>query len=283
MKRIIAALILTALAGQVWGTVGSIINSINLGYSRPLHPHCIYRDASYIYTMGSVETAMCILQYTTTGSLVKSIWRMDNYSVKDLDNCHLGSQYFCGTSWGFPPYWLYFFRIADGSVVGSFTVNPPGSGYNTSVAWDGEYYYVGRERNYGEFARYTPAGASAGTWTPAGWPSTTYYLAGVAISRYACNTEGRYLVAGVAYMGTDNRHFLINMDTGSFITSWSLPLSVGTGAVCGHSTQPSVYGLAYWVQLEDYLYEWAYEVDLDARGATSVLPASLGKIKAIYR
>ena len=283
MKRIIVAVVLVGLAGQVWGTVGSIISSVNLGYQRPFNPHCIYRDANYIYTMGAVESAMCILQYSTAGSLVKSIWLVDRYFMRDLDGCHLGSQYFCGTSWGFPPYWLYFFRTADGSVVGSFTVSPPGSGYSTSVAWDGEHYYVGMERNYGEFARYTATGASAGTWTPAGWPSTTYYLAGIAFSRYACNTEGRYLAAGLAYMGTDNRHYLINMDTGSLITSWSLPLSVGAGVVCGHSTQPSVYGLAYWVQLEDYLYDWAYEVDIDARGATNVLPASVGKIKAIYR
>jgi len=283
MRKIIVAVVLVGLAGQAWATIGSIISSVNLGYQRPFNPHCIYRDATYIYTMGAVESAMCILQYTTTGSLVKSIWMKDRYFVKDLDNCHLGSQYFCGSSWGFPPYWLYFFRIADGSVVGSFTVNPPGSGYSTSVAWDGAHYYLAMEDNDGEFARYTPAGAFAGTWTPVGWPPDTYYLREIAISRYACHTEGRYLIADKSYLGSVNNNFLINMDTGSFIASWSLPLSVGTGAVCGHSTQPSRYGITHWVQLEDAFYDWAFEIDIDGYAAASVLPASIGRLKAIYR
>lgn len=266
-----------------YAAVGSIISSVNLGYSRPFNPHCIYRDASYIYTMGAIESVMCILQYSTTGSLVKIIWVAGSYAIKDLDRCHLGSQYFCASSWGFPPHWLYFFRIADGSVVGSFVVDPPGSGYNASVAWDGVHYYLAMEDNDGEFAKYTPSGSLAGTWAPAAWPSYPYYLGGIAISRYACRTEGRYLIAYKAYMGTVNRNFLFNMDTGSCVASWSLPLSVEKGAICGPSLQPAVYGEVHWVQLEDDIFEWAYEVDIEGNVAANVLPASIGKIKAIYR
>jgi len=265
-----------------YAAVGSIISSVNLGYHRPFTPHCIYRDASYIYTMGGIGAVTCILQYTTTGSLVESIWLKDPYWLSDLDTCHLGSQFFCGTDWGFPPYYLYFFRVSDGSVVSSFTINPPGYEYDTVVAWDGTHYYVALERNYGEFARYTPAGAYAGKWKPAGWPSNMDYLQGIAVSRYACNAAGRYLIAHDAYYGR-NKHVIINMESGSFITSWSLPLSRGTGAVCGHSTQASRYGVAHWVQLEDGFYDWAFEVDIDGHAAASVVPASLGKVKAIYR
>ena len=64
------------------------------------------------------------------------------------------------------------------------------------------------------------------------------------------------------------------------------PVNLNIRAVSLPSPAPAPlnYGAALWLRgsLENSTV-WVYEVDVEARGATSVLPASVGKIKAIYR
>ncbi|MGD8719576.1 MAG: hypothetical protein PVH29_12250 [Candidatus Zixiibacteriota bacterium] len=74
------------------------------------------------------------------------------------------------------------------------------------------------------------------------------------------------------------------MDTGSVVATWLKSFHNWGSAVCGDAA-PSSYGASLW----GLSYDWdtdvftVYQTDIDARGATNVVPASVGKIKAIYR
>jgi hypothetical protein len=75
------------------------------------------------------------------------------------------------------------------------------------------------------------------------------------------------------------------MGTGSLVGSWPIPFSgFHLAGVCGDA-YPSSYGASLWeiTQNDGNNSYWVYQTDIDARGATNVLPASLGKVKAIYR
>jgi hypothetical protein len=287
MRLIIHMALVVTLAAGAHATVGSVISSFRLGFSlKPPSPLGIYRDASYVYTVCWHPEVKILWYYTTAGSLVKTV-RMGPATrpPTDTDRCHLGSRYFSIITWWPQPYYLYFADTVTGSVVSSLPISPPGYEDNTVVMWDGAHYYVARLRFFGrpEFARYTAKGGYAGTWTPSGWPPDVMYLTGIAFADHACDAAGRYLVA----RGTDGaarpRTMIFNMSNGSLVASWSSDLGSTKGMVYGNSSRPAVYGGALWLHVDDGRWSWAYEVDIGARGAASVVPASLGKVKGIYR
>jgi hypothetical protein len=269
------------------GTVGSVISSFRLGMSgKPPVTLGVYRDATYVYTICYHPEVKLIWCYTTAGSLVRSAF-MDPVTrpPTDTDRCHLGTGYLSLTTWWPQPYYLYFADTASGSIAGSFPISPPGYEDPTVVTWDGTRYYVARLRFFGrpEFARYTATGGYAGTWTPQGWPSDVMYVTGIAFGEHACNNSGSYLIARGINGASQPRTMIFNISSGSLIASWSLDRGYTKGMVYGPSSQPAVYGGALWLNLDDGLWSWAYQVDIDARNATTVLPASVGRIKAIYR
>ena len=283
MRKIITVVCAAALATCAYAEVGSVISSFYMGYSTyRVWRFGIYRDASYVYSLyDQYNQDIFLYCFTPSGSY---LWyrladRGGSLEYGGSDRCHLGSGYlsyladsylrFVDTSNPFPP-------------VGSFSVRSPGTWKANNLVWDGRYYYVNYYTDYGVFNRYTPAGALVGTWAVAGWPPGV--SAGeVAFSRTFNSAAGRYLIAGGASAG-----YIFNMKGGYLLGSWRNPSALrwDRGAVCGNA-YPSSYGSAFWCHASGRpvgrIESWAYQIDIDARGASSVLPASLGKVKAIYR
>ncbi len=284
MRKIIIIFCAAALAACAYARVGSVISTFYIGYSTYRVWHFgIYRDSSLVYNLYDQYGDTHICRFTPSGSLVnwhQTIWPPHLYKYGAADHCHLGAGYFAYLGDGF--LWCIDLNYRY-LPVASFPARSPKEPWPQNLMWDGRYYYVNCYSDYGVFNRYTPAGALVGTWAAAGWP-TGVSAGGVAFSRTFNNASGQYLLA----VSGDDRIYAFNMAGGALLGSWRIPPATRghRGAVCGDA-YPSSYGAALWVHYNfgtgDRPTSWAYQIDINARGAASVLPASLGKVKAIYR
>ena len=104
------------------------------------------------------------------------------------------------------------------------------------------------------------------------------YCRGTAYARRGNYGAGPYFVAG---SGFRDRYCMTTFPGGSLVATWTLPSPYITHMSYGDSSNPGVYGAAIWATT------WSpydvVEIDIDARNASSVVPASIGKVKAIYR
>ncbi len=273
-----------------YAAVGSIISSFRIsGPGFPPYGNTIYRDPGYVYSLVYNSWSATkgwdyhLRRYTPTGSLVREV---DFYSKlnfrDDGDRCHLGAGYFVVA--GGEDYALYIMSKNNGSVARRIFVSGPGGGWPDNITWDGRYYIVGSYRAPGKIRLYLPSGAFGGNRTVRGWPSTLTTVGGMAFAHRVRGKGGNYLVVSHGYSRPQSYvSAAFDLNKGTLVATWTMPPEYVGGAVYGDSSRPAAYGAAYWTQhlAEDGL--WAYEVDLGARGAHGVVPASLGLIKAIYR
>lgn len=286
MRRIIIIVCAAALAACAYAKVGSVISSFYIGKTTEPTSHfqCIYRDPSYVYAMFEYCSEYYINVYKPSGG--KVAWRKVLTSYPYLEyfgsttGCHLGAPYlaFSATE-NYFPWRIYTVSTNNGSVVQSFLAEGPGGSNPYDIMWDGLYYNV--HSGKGVYNRYTRAGAQAGRWTVAGWPAGLSAGAST-FSRCFNNASGRYLFM---VSGRDDLHYVFNMNDGSLLASWGAVTEYCYGQSYGDA-YPRSYGGALWYH--GYIWQendahWAYQIDVDARGAALVLPASLGKVKAIYR
>jgi hypothetical protein len=283
MRKIITVVCAAALATCAYAEVGSVISSFYIGYSTYRVWHFgIYRDASYVYSLYDQYDNTYIYRFTPSGSIkgLSVVYYKGFLEYGEADHCHLGAGYLAYL--GYTTLWFADLNLPHHHVA-SFPVRSPSTWKVNNLVWDGRYYYVNYWSDYGVFNRYTPAGALVGTWAVAGWPPGVS-AGGVAFSRTFNNASGRYLLA----VSSGDRLYAYNMDGGSLLGSWRIPPATRghRGGVCGDA-YPSSYGAALWVHYAfghgDRPISWAYQIDINARGAASVVPASLGKVKAIYR
>lgn len=286
MRRIIIVVCAAAWAASAYAGIGSVISTFYMGYSTyRVWWYGIYRDPSLVYCLYNQYNITFVPRWTPSGSLVNwdkhPIYPAPEIKYGEADHCHLGPGYFAFI--GDMTLWCIDlnYRLTP---VASFPVRSPREPWEAyNLMWDGQYYYVNCWSDYGVFNRYTPAGALVGTWAAAGWPSGVS-AGGVAFSRTFNNASGQYLLA----VSGGDRIYAFNMAGGALLGSWRIPPATRghRGAVCGDA-YPSSYGAALWVHYNfgtgDRPTSWAYQIDINARGAASVLPASLGKVKALYR
>jgi hypothetical protein len=275
MARGLATLVLVAaaLAPPAHGTIGSVISSFdipgpNYGYGILAHP-------SYIYLSGYVTYGNYILTYTSSGTLLRSrsIDPGNQYGLYSGSRTHLGPGYIALIDQNVG--YLKIFSIANGGApVASFRAAT--DFYN--VFWDGNYYYFNRPRDRNRFVRYSSAGVYISAWTCAGWPAAMTECRGAVYAQRGNNGSGPYFVAGG---GASYRYCMTTFPGGSLVATWALPSPYITHVSYGDSSNPAVYGAAIWATT------WTpydvREIDIDARNASAVLPASVGKIRALYR
>ncbi len=278
-KIAISAVAYVVAAAAAYAAVGSIISSFCVVRETPPLLDCVYRDGSYVYVIlgYSRERYNVLCRYTASGSLLRSVRIQGFYGFSDADRCHLGGPYFAVISVGR----LCFMNKNTGSVARYFSVRGMSGTGPFSVAWDGRYYYIASAASRGEFTRYTASGAFAGNWVAAGWPGNMSETGGTAFAHRVKGEGGNYLVA--TNWADNQPSCVINVDNGSLVATWNLPPRYYTGAVYGDSSKPATYGAALWVSRLYFGSRWVCEVDLGARGGQPVVPASVGKIKAIYR
>jgi hypothetical protein len=256
-------------------TIGSVIRSFFMTSTSQPYALGIFRDSSYVYGIGYSSGTDYLLRFTATGSSAGSVTIPGCATPRGADKSHLGNGYLCLVD---PANRLYVYRTSGGSPVTSFSAS--GSPWAMNVFWDGTYYCTNGYSNRGIYYRYTSSGSSAGTWSCSGWPSSMTYNGGAAFAQRGNNSTGPYFVA--CSWSSGQPMVMTTYPAGSLVRTWSMPSSNGNGLCYGDSSSPSTYGAAVWANwYTGSLY--AYEIDIDARGGSSVKPTSLGKVKSLYR
>jgi hypothetical protein len=218
-----------------------------------------------------------LYRFTTGGTRVGSYALSETSKPRGADRAHLGRGYLSLVD--ADKNRLYVFRTTGGSPVTSFAVAASPSAQN--CFWDGTYYYVNGPSNLRRFNRYTTAGARAGNWTCAGWPEAMTTIGGAAFAHRGNNGEGPYFVA--CSWTVDQPMCMTTFPGGSLVRTWATPRNNGNGLVYGDSSKPGVYGAAIWGSWYTAGGLYAMEFDIEARGASVVVPTSLGKVKSLYR
>ena len=276
-KRLIIACVVAAafLAAPAQGTIGSIISSFDIpsiGYEDG-----IFAEYLYVYLVGYLTYGNYISTYTHSGSLLRSrsIDPGNRYTLISGSRTHLGPGYMALIDQNID--YLKIFSIANGGApVASFALRSA-SPYN--CFWDGDYYYINQADDRGRFLCYSRSGAYSGAWTCAGWPANMTYCYGAEYAQRGNKGSGPYFVAG---SGSPSRPYcMTTYPGGSLVATWYLPSPYLLHLSYGDSSNPVVYGAAIWATT-DSPYN-VYEIDIDASNASTVVPASIGKVKAIYR
>jgi hypothetical protein len=275
-KRVITTWVAISLgflaAAPARATIGSIISSFDIAWGSK---GGIYREGQYVYLPYNVNNYNYIRRLTTSGSVLSSyrILTTDPYPVLSGSRTHLGAGYVAFLQ---PEIrYLKIFSLSGGTPVASFTITPM-SAWN--CFWDGDYYYVNRPDDKGRFLRYSRTGVYEGTWTCAGWPSSMTECRGAEYAQRGNYGSGPYFVAG---SGSVNRYCMTTFPAGSLVRTWTLPSPYILHMAYGDSSNPGAFGATIWATT--WTPPSVREIDIDARNAATVLPASLGKIKAIYR
>lgn len=258
--------------------VGSIISSFTLATSA-FNTWGVYRDGSYVYAVMRPSAGNCVVtrRNPTSGSVLASYGCGARFTPRGEDHTHLGKGYLsvCDATSNR----LRIINTATGSTVLSFAAG--GTGYPMNVMWDGQYYYTNGYTNKGMLWRYTTTGSSAGTWTATGWPGTMGSMGGCGYATVANGAKGQYLIADS--FGSAQPMCIINIATGSLIKTWSTWTSNGQGLTVGPGL-PSSWGGTSWTTWYNFFgtYKVCLQIDIGATGS-AVAPASVGKVKAIYR
>lgn len=257
--------------------IGSVITSFRMSTIAEPFALGIYRDPAYVYGVMYTAGTDYLYRFNTGGARVGSFALSGTSRPRDADRAHLGSGYLSVVDADNKR--LYVFRTTGGSAVTSFTVAGAPSPLN--CFWDGVYYYVNGSSDAGRFHRYTAAGAAAGAWTCAGWPAAMTTAGGAAFAHRGNNSKGPYLVA---CSWTANQPMcMTTFPAGSLVRTWAVPPNNGNGLVYGDSSNPGVYGAAVWGNWYTAAGMYAMEFDIEARGGSTVVPTSLGKVKSLYR
>jgi hypothetical protein len=275
MARGLATLLLVAaaLAAPAHATIGSFISSFDIPAS--YYGMGILAQGDYVYLHGR-PTLYYIYTYTHSGSLIRSR-SIDPGSTGFLSGgsrTHLGPGYMAILDPNTGSFKIFSISNA-GTPVASFSVTNGAR----NVFWDGNYYYVNQYDDRGRFLRYTANGNSAGYWNCAGWPSSMTYCYGATYAQYGNNAKGPYFVASAG--ATTRPYCMTTFPGGALVATWTLPNQYLSHLSYGDSSNPSLYGAAIWGVASSPYDVW--EIDIDARNASAVLPASVGKIRAIYR
>ncbi len=265
----VVAIAVLQAAAPARATIGSIISSFPIG-----RYHGIYREGNYVYISENVNNYNYLRIYTLTGTYLRRVRLINGnvYSLRSGSRTHLGAGYVALGDTNDRA--IKVFRLSGGNPVTSYPVITP-----QNIFWDGDYYYVNRWGDKGGFRRYTRTGANAGTWNCVGWPATMLECHGAEYARRGNYGEGPYFVASP---GQGSKPCCITtFPAGSLVSTWTVTNGQVWHLAYGDSSKPSTYGAAIWgIQYSPY---YIIEFDIDARGASAVMPASLGKVKAIYR
>lgn len=274
---LVAVGVTLAAAAAAFGAVGDVISSFHI--PRGLDICGLYRDAEYVYLVVDTGTSKLLRTYTVGGSFVRSIplAESENYA-EEGDHSPKGSGYFALFELpGLPSEYMYVvsYNLATGSIVDTIYIwahtiywEPtgfayvPGSRYIYCAMWRREHgpHHVTRYTTTGSFTRNIVDDDSSLGATP-----------------IYNSLEGEYIILGGS--SAARKPTRVYTSSGSLVGSFAVPGSTWA-SICGPGA-PSSHKTTYWcitrINYEDYCYQ------IDLGNTTKVAPASLGKIRALYR
>jgi len=253
------------------GRLGSIISSFRIG-SLWGYYYCISRDNSYVYVIMDYQEGggSPLKAYTPDGEFAFSSGVGSPFHF-EADHSVLGDGYLAVVHW-YQTMRIYDYVARTGSVVGSWA--PLEKMYSYAFIPGGRYKYVVS----GEYAqdyyvyRFTKEGSLVSSF------STGLGIGGLAATDKFAGRDGEYLVVAKRW------YRYVYTTSGSLIASFNHYQSDTTnhGCVCGPG-YPADYGTTLWY-LQSVRYENdAYVFQAYLGNGVAVAPASVGKIKALYR
>lgn len=263
-----------------WGTSaptyarpGSVISSFEARPGYRLYVQGIYRDAGYVYAVVGDYTVNFnrFYRYTPLGSLAGSggVVAGPYCSYGDADHSTLGAGYFAAI---YAENSVRDINLATGSVVSSWS--PLADMYGYAYIPGGAYKYVLVKG--GTVYRFKVAGSLVSSFT-VGWGKSL-----AASDRFA-GRSGEFVVVAA------DRAANVYSGDGSLIRTFVVPevpylcLKYDT-AVCGVG-YPAECNTTLWAHLTDRMPPWdrdfVYQISLG--NGVAVAPASVGKIKALFR
>ncbi len=267
MKRkgvtLIAGVLALAVAAA-WAGPGSVISSFRvLSGDDPLGA---YRDADYVYAICGSSLWAYAKIYTPTGSYVRGIdFLLLHWVPEDPDHSYLGPSY-----------------ITIAVELGVQTFPKTGGTY---VRWDhreldetlgyahlpgSPYYYVGVTHYKDEYIiyRFNTEGSLINSFVPdyGGKLAATDRFAGV---------PGEYLIT---WSGSSCG---VYEPAGSLVATFNHEAGLSLYGGTAGPGYPASYGTTLWA-MANYV-DWVYQIDLGNEVIPTVAPASLGKVKALFR
>lgn len=259
---------LALAAAAAWARPGSVISSFQgfLGFM----PTGVYRDADYVYVVNLGESIFnYATKHTPTGSYVGGpefvCWR--RYVPEDPDHSYLGSSY-----------------ISIAAEAGIITYPKGGGNY---VRWDhydlietvsygyrpgGNFYYVGviPENRDDVFITYcfNTRGSLINSFAPA-------YAGDFAATDRFAGVSGEYLIIG---------HGAVYTPRGSLVATFAHLAGCSLRGATAGPGYPASWGTTLWV-----LGSWGinnhavFQLDLGNGSPSAIIPASIGKVKALFR
>jgi hypothetical protein len=263
-KGIIYAAAALAVAAAAQADVGSVISSFRMTGVGATAAKGIYRGDTFVYAVVDAAGDNYLRIYTTAGSLVGSVVLAGADSPRDADHSLLGSGYVDVFDYGKKMLLTY---ALDGSLVNSKAVPSD----TTAFAYipGTQRYFLARDQM---IFRYTLNDDVLLNKFYVGGD-----LRGLAASGRYDGKAGQYLVAGRA--GTGGYSYVYS-GAGSLIDSFVVPGTGTYGSVAALGAFDSTN--TYWCVQTVGLYRWAYQVDIGA-ASPAVVPASVGRLKALYR
>lgn len=250
---LVGVVIASCIAAPAFGGVGSVISSFPWSEARN-----IYRDANYVYSVAGANT---LRRYTVGGSLLGTVTLSGLTTPGDADHSPSGPGYFAVIERSSV---IYEYVVSSGSFVRSIAAGPGtlGGGYFPGST----YVYIHMSPHV---YRFTTAGSLVSSFL------VSYSAGPLAATNRFNDVAGDYVVVGSRV----SLYATVYTGSGSRVTSFVLP-AVTYGCVCGPGA-PSSRGTTYWCNLRMGVERFAYQIDLG--NATAVAPASVGRIKALYR
>ncbi len=250
---IAVAATICAAAVPAFAGVGDVISSFKMDGA-----YNIYRDASYVYCVVGANT---LRRYTVGGSLVGTVALAGLTDAGDADHSPFGPGHLGVVETSNR---VYQYRISNGSLVMSIPTGPTTLGY--AYFPGGAYLYV----HSGPYVhRYTTTGSFVSSFA-VGYSSTA-----IAATDRFDDKAGDYVIVASRSTGTT-----VFTGAGSVVRSFNLPMPP-TGCVCGPGT-PYTPKTTFWCNLAVGANRFAYEIDIGNKNI-GVAPASLGRIRALYR
>ncbi|NIT36332.1 MAG: hypothetical protein GTN49_07505 [candidate division Zixibacteria bacterium] len=250
---ITVAVVMGTAAPTVAG-VGDVISSFKMDGARN-----IYRDANYVYCVVGANT---LRRYTVGGSLVGTVALAGLTRPGDADHSPLGPGYLAvieGSNW------IFEYRIANGSLVRSTSAGPSTLGY--AYFPGGAYFYT---HTGASVYRYTTSGSLVNKF------DVPYSATEIAATNRFNDKAGEYVIVATRSMGRT----YVYTGAGGIVTTFTI-VAAPSGCVCGPGT-PYTPKTTYWCNVPMGASRFAYQFDL-ANKNVAVAPASLGKIRALYR
>ena len=271
-KALFAAVAVWAAAAPFsFAGPGSVVSSFDARPGYRLYVQGIFRDSTDVYAVVGDFTNNFnrLYKYTPSGSLVGTAGVVEGprCSYGDADHSTLGPGYFAIIYGGNS---VRDIDLATGSVVASWA--PFADMYGYAYAPGGAYKYVlvGGRTVY----RFTTAGSLVNSFGVAGGKS-------LAASDSFGGRPGEFVLIGGD--GTVKVYSGVGSPVRTFVVPKSPYFRYYT-AICGPG-YPAECNTTLWAHFKDYMPPWdrdyIYQVSLG--NGVPVEPASVGKIKALYR